>query len=270
MIIKMMMIMMMTIMMMMMTIMIKRSVGSKRAGTEGGRLVPPSLPAPDTPFQHKEHKIGFSCDYVFPITTSRKSRCGYLVSGVAPWSVRLLQERGAHRAGLPNCLPSLISHRDNWNVWQRLKRGEEERQLTGEHCFENKFYTSYVWCERGAAGPEEIAEKSTFLRGPRGTPEVVPMGGVPMWRCDSTAWVASWLSFPPARRTAQLYSMVTGQRGKNKHSEQRRWKWEGGWRLVMRCKTETSTATAHQGWWQTRKRTAKIPAHYKQDCFVLK
>ena len=46
------------------------SVASQRAGREGGRLVPPSLPAPDTPFPHKEHKIGF------PVITCSPSQHG--------------------------------------------------------------------------------------------------------------------------------------------------------------------------------------------------
>ena len=46
------------------------SVASERAGREGGRLVPPSLPAPDTPFPHKEHKIGF------PVITCSPSQHG--------------------------------------------------------------------------------------------------------------------------------------------------------------------------------------------------
>ena len=45
---------------------------SPLSGREGraGRLVPPSLPAPDTPFPHKEHKIGF------PVITCSPSQHG--------------------------------------------------------------------------------------------------------------------------------------------------------------------------------------------------
>ena len=60
-------------------------------------------------------------------------------------------ERGS-RAGLPNCLPSLISHCDNWHVWQRLERGEEERQLRRELFWENNLhFVCAVWMEEQLA-----------------------------------------------------------------------------------------------------------------------
>ena len=103
------------------------SVAPWRAGREGGRLLPLSLPATDTPFLHKENKICRFCDYKFPFTTLEGPGCGCLVSQDAPWSARLPEERGA--SGLVLLIFPALPYISSWLLKMRGNALNEGRNI---------------------------------------------------------------------------------------------------------------------------------------------
>ena len=150
--------------------------------------MPPSLPAPDTLFPHKEHKIGF------PVITCSPSQHGGsqgvdISSPELPREVPRFFRRGGFK-GRFSKLPALpyISSRQLKCVATPRTRGG--RASIKERAVLRKILHFVVRCEWRSSWPEAIAKKSTFLHGPRqSSPEVIPVGGVPMRGRDS--WLGS-------------------------------------------------------------------------------